>query len=273
MVNKQPLVSVIIPAYNCEDYIHDAVKSIMDQTYRNLEIIVVDDASTDKTGGIVKRLQSEDARIKIITNQVNLKLVGGLNKAIEASKGEYIARMDADDYKHPDAIEKQVNYLLDNPDTVVVGGAINVCDEHMNVLNHRSYPATDSEIRNRMFRYNPFAHPAVMINRALIGDERYELAWAEDYDMWFRLGKKGKLANIPSTVLNLRTHSSSVSQSKVAYQEDLTLYIRLKAIFEYGYTMSPADKGYFFAQLVGTKVIPSAIKFRLFSFLRGRKKQ
>lgn len=266
-----PLVSVIIPAYNCEDYVEVAVKSILEQTYNNLEVLVVDDGSSDGTLRVLQRMADGDKRVRVVKNETNLKIVGTLNKAINLSKGAYIARMDADDYKYPDAIEKQVAFLMTHPDVAVVGGAIEVCDPVMNVLNWRKYPETDEEIRARIFRYNPFAHPAVMMNKELMGEERYELNWAEDYDMWFRLGKRGKMANLPDTVLKLRTHPASVSQSKLNYQEKLTLYIRLKAVFEYGYQMSRGDKAYFVAQIGGMGLIPAKIKFKLFSFLRGSK--
>jgi glycosyltransferase involved in cell wall biosynthesis len=269
--NKNPLVSVIMPVYNGEEYLAEAVQSILDQTYTNFELLIVDDGSSDNTLAIAKELSKKDHRVRVLRNKINLKIVGTLNRAIDESKGKYIARMDADDYKYPEAIEKQVAYLESNPDVAVVGGAIEVCGPHMEVLNHRAYPESDAEVRAKIFRYNPFAHPAVMMNANLVGDERYALNWAEDYDMWFRLGKKGKFANLPETVLKLRTHPDSVSQSKLAYQEKLTLYIRLKAIFEYGYTMSAGDRAYFVAQVMGTKLIPAKVKFKLFGFLRGGK--
>jgi hypothetical protein len=179
--------------------------------------------------------------------------------------------MDGDDYKYPDAIETQVLYMEQNPDVVIVGGAIDVCDSEMNITNHRLYPVSDSDIRKKIFRYNPFAHPAVLVRSSMLGEERYELNWAEDYDLWFRLGHQGKMANLSSSVLKLRTHTSSVSQSKVSYQEYLTLYIRLKAVFEYGYQMSNGDKLYFAVQLISKWLMPVRLRFWLFSKIRGKK--
>ena len=264
-----PLVSVLIPVYNCSDYIDIAVKSILDQSYDNLEIIVIDDGSTDDTWVKLKKFQ--DSRLRVLRNKENLKIVGTLNKGIQLASGKYIARMDGDDFSYADRIEKQVNYLERNPDTVVVGGAIEVCDANMNLINHRKYPTTDEAVRSKIFRYNPFAHPAVLIRRSAIDSIGYELNWAEDYNMWFKLGRIGKLANLDSTVLKLRTHPGSVSQSKVAYQEKLTLYIRIRAVYEYGYGMSFTDKMYFFAQLVGIYLVPAKLKFRIFTMIRGSK--
>jgi len=269
--SNSPLVSVLIPAYNCSEYIEHAILSMLDQTYTNLEIIAIDDGSTDDTWTKLQKIK--DDRLKLLKNKENLKIVGTLNKGIRLAKGKYIARMDGDDFSYADRIEKQVQYLELNDDVVIVGGAIEVCDANMNVNNHRKYPLDDAAIRAKIFRYNPFAHPAVMIRKSAIDETGYELNWAEDYDMWFRLGRVGKLANLADTVLKLRTHPASVSQSKVTYQEKLTLYIRIKAIFEYGYVMTLADKIYFFAQLIGIYVVPAKLKFYIFSKIRGTNKK
>lgn len=269
--SKDPLVSVIIPAYNCEKYIDEAISSVINQTYRNLEIIVVDDGSTDGTWKKLQNHKKLDKRVHIFKNDKNLKIVGTLNFALSQSHGEYIARMDSDDWRMQNSIEKQVNFLNNHPDVVIVGGAIDVCDKGMNKINHRKYPLNDDEIRNRLFRYNPFAHPAIMVRGDILRDLRYQLNWAEDYDLYFRLGRIGKFANMKDTILKLRTHTSSISQSKVSYQEDLTLYIRLKAVFEYGYSMRFADKLYFVTQFVSKLIMPSGVRFKIFNFLRAKK--
>lgn len=266
-----PLVSVVIPAYNCEAYVANALESIINQTYTNLEVIIIDDGSSDETFKIAKSYEKQDPRVKAYKNKENLKIVGTLNSAIAKSRGKYVARMDADDFRMPDSIEKQVAFMEKHADVVVVGGAIDVCDGDMNLINHRDYPVTDTQIRARLFRYNPFAHPAIMMRAEALKDTPYTLNWAEDYDIYFRLGLKGKFANLPTTVLKLRTHPSSVSQSKVSYQEYLTLYIRLKAVFEYGYVMTKGDKVYFALQLLSKWLMPTKFRFWLFNTLRGKK--
>ena len=268
-MKQSPLVSVILPAYNSEEYITDAIESIRNQTYKNLEIIIIDDASTDETFNKTTEIAKNDKRIKVYRNEANLKIVDTLNKGIEQSRGVYIARMDSDDVRLPDSIKTQVDFLEKNPDVVVVGGAIDVCDKNLNFLNYRSYPRTDKDIRSKLFRYNPFAHPAIMMRKSALKHIKYELNWAEDYDLYFQLGRIGKFANLSETILRLRTHGMSVSQSKVSYQEYLTFYIRLKAVFEYGYKMTPQDKLYFFIQLITKFLMP--VKFRFWLFNKVRK--
>jgi len=120
-MSQNSLVSVLIPCYNCEEYVEEAVMSIIKQTYPNLEILVIDDGSTDNTGNILKILAKEDPRIIYIKNEENLKLIATLNKGLNLCKGKYIARMDADDISLPTRIEKQVNFLEAHPEIGIVG--------------------------------------------------------------------------------------------------------------------------------------------------------
>jgi glycosyltransferase involved in cell wall biosynthesis len=269
MAAKDPLVSVVIPVYNCERYLEVALDSIINQTYKNLEVIVIDDGSKDKSWKIMQAFAKKDKRVHAFRNKENLKIVGTLNFGVAQSKGKYIARMDGDDRRELDSIEKQVIFMESHPDVVVVGGAIDVCDSKLRPINRRPYPETDAEVRSKLFRYSPFAHPAIMLRASVLGPDPYQNNWAEDYELYFRLGQKGKFANLNSKVLNLRTHRASVSQSKLDYQEKLTLFLRLKAVFEYGYMMSRSDKLYFAAQLLSKYLMPSHFRFWLFNKLRS----
>lgn len=270
MAATQPLVSVIMPVYNCEQYLEEALTSVIKQTYKNLEIIAVDDCSTDNSWKLLQDFAKQDKRIKAFRNKENLKIVGTLNFAISKSKGEYLARMDGDDRRELKSIAQQVAFLQKHPDTVMVGGAVSFCDEHMNRLNDRAYPTTDVEIRQKLFRYSPFCHASLVIRADAVEPNPYKLNWAEDYDLYFRLAKKGKMANLDNVVYHVRTHKESVSRSKTRYQEKLTLYIRLKAVFEYGYTMSASDKFYMFAQALTMYLMPSGFRFWLFNKLRAK---
>jgi glycosyltransferase involved in cell wall biosynthesis len=258
-----------LPAYNCEKYIEVAINSVVNQTYRNLEIVVVDDCSTDKTWEIIQKMADNDSRIKPLRNKENSKIVKTLNNAIENSSGKYLARMDGDDERVLDSIEKQVNFLENNKDVAVVGGSSEICDENMTTINKREYLLTDSEIRKKLFRFSPFTHATIVMRASMVPTSPYRLDWAEDYDLYFRLANNGKLANLPDVLYRIRTHKKSVSRTKTRYQEKLTLYIRLKAVFEYGYKMSKSDKLYFFAQLVTMYMMPSNFRFWFFNKIRG----
>ena len=122
---NNPLVSVIIPCYNAEKYVEEAVRSIMTQRYKNIEILVTEDCSTDNTLKILKNLEKEDSRIKVIQNKKNLKIVKSLNNMINIAQGKYIARMDADDISLPERIEKQVRFMEENPDELAMLGFFN----------------------------------------------------------------------------------------------------------------------------------------------------
>lgn len=264
----KPLVSVIMPVYNCENYLRLALDSITNQTYKNLEIIVVDDCSSDNSWEIIKEYEARDDRIKAYKNKENSKIVATMNFAISKSTGKYLARMDGDDEKVSDSIESQVAFMEKNEDVVVVGGTVEICDEEMNTLNNRSYLTTDREIRSKIFRFSPFAHAAIMMRAQLVPNEPYKLNWAEDYDLYFRLGALGKFANLEKTIYRVRTHKQSVSRTKARHQENLTLYIRLKAVFEYGYKMKASDKWYFFMQLISMYMMPVELRFWLFNKIR-----
>lgn len=266
---SQPLVSVIMPAYNCQEYVEGALRSLMNQTYKNIEIIIVDDCSTDDSWKIIKRLAKEDTRIKPYRNSVNLKISKTLNFAITKAKGVYLARMDSDDERVLDSIEKQVAFLESNPEVVIVGGSSEVCDSDMRKLNVREYLLNDESIRKKLFRFSPFTHATIVMRAASVPSDPYKLDWAEDYDLYFRLGNVGKFANLDTVVYKIRTHKQSVSQSKARYQEKLTLYIRLKAVFEYGYSMSGSDKLYFVVQAATMYLMPPRFRFWLFNHIRS----
>lgn len=267
---KTPLVSVIMPAYNCENYVEQALESLLRQTYTNLEIIIVDDCSTDNTWGVIQSVAKKDSRIKAYQNKVNSHIVKTLNFAIEKTSGEYLARMDSDDERLPDSIALQVEYLEKHPDVVVVGGFSELCDEHMNVLNLREYPTEDAQIRKKIFRFSPFTHACIVMRKSAIPSPAYDVNFdcAEDYNLYFNLAKKGKLANIPTVVYKIRTHKKSISRTRARHQENLTLYIRLKAVFEYGYTMQKTDKIYFACQLLTMYLMSPSFRFWLFNKIR-----
>lgn len=214
---NSPLVSVIIPCYNAEKYVEEAVRSIMNQSYKNLEIIVTDDCSSDNTLMILETLAAEDSRIKVIKNKENLKIVKSLNNMIEIAQGKYIARMDADDISLPERIEKQVNFMEENPEYGVCGTNALHIDENGKIIGYRRLPNTDEEISFFKIFYSPLYHPSVLYVANLVKENLYSSDYpiAEDYELWFRLqdGEKIKFYNIQDFLLQYRINQFQSSKT------------------------------------------------------------
>jgi glycosyltransferase involved in cell wall biosynthesis len=269
---KAPHVSVLMPAYNAEAYIAEAIESILEQTFSDFEFIIVDDGSTDSTWQIIQSYAVKDSRIVPLRNQKNSQICVSLNNGLQIAKGQYVVRIDSDDTSPNSRIMKQVSFMEANPEIVVSGGAIQICDEAMLPKNIRSYNLSDTVMRSKLFRYSPFAHPSVIYRLDAvkkIGMYNPDLRDAEDYDLYFRLGCIGQFGNLSDVIHNLRLSTESISQTRGRRQEMLTLFIRLKALFEYSYKMTWGDKLYFVLQLGSMLVIPNKLKFWLFNKLRG----
>lgn len=226
-MRQKPLVSVLIPCYNCEEYVEEAVMSIVKQTYSNLEILVIDDGSTDNTGCILQGLAKKDNRIKYIKNTTNLKLIKNLNKGLDLCKGKYIARMDADDISLPERIEKQVNFLEKHSEIGIVGTYIQIFGVRKGVWR---MDTSDKYIRAHLFCNTSFAHPTVMIRTSVLRDNclyyKTEYPHAEDYKLWCDMAQYTKLANIPEVLLYYRINQTQVSNKFSKEQKETAQKIR-----------------------------------------------
>lgn len=271
---KNKLVSVVMPVFNAEKYLDVAINSILLQTFNNFEYIIIDDGSTDLSWEIIKKYAKKDKRIKVLRNKSNLRTTKTLNKGIKKAVGRYIVRMDADDWSYPYRIQKQYEFMEKHLEIGVSGGTIEICDEKLNVINKREYPITDKKIREKIFRYSPFAHPATIWKAEVlkkVGGYNENLPLSQDYELYFRIGKEAKFGNLNKILLKLRTHNDSSSIVKGKYQEQYTIYSRIKAFLELGYNMSFADKLYTFVQITSMVIIPPKMKFWLFNFLRRKR--
>jgi len=222
---SRPLVSVLIPCYNVEKYVEESVNSILNQTYTNLEVIAINDCSTDKTGELLDKLASKDARITVVTNEENLKLIRTLNKGIALCKGEYIARMDADDISLPTRIEKEVDFLERHSDHDIVSTqfyAFRSENPNKKDLNHS--PVHDDQLRAYMLFRSGICHPAVMIRKRIFTELglKFELEYlhVEDYALWSEAMYKTKLGNLVEPLLLYRVHQHQVSSLHEDLQTD-----------------------------------------------------
>ncbi|MFV0536756.1 MAG: glycosyltransferase family 2 protein [Dysgonomonas sp.] len=221
---NQPLVSVLIPCYNVEKYVVEAVGSISNQTYKNLEIIAINDCSTDSTGELLKQLAKNDSRVRVVDNEVNLKLIQTLNKGVAMCKGEYIARMDADDISLPTRIEKEVAFLEKNKDHDIVSTLFYAFrSENPNKKDLHHSPLLDKELRAYILFKSGICHPAVMIRKRVFTELglkfESEYLHVEDYALWSQAIYKTKIGNVNEPLLLYRVHQHQVS----TLHEDLQL--------------------------------------------------
>lgn len=211
-------VSVILPVYNSRDYIQDAVESILQQTLKELELIVIDDASTDGTQAIIR--QFDDSRIVFIQKEKNTGYTQSLNRGLGIAKGEYIARMDADDISLPGRLERQVAFLNANPDMIFCGTDFEIMGTPRKVLKGFF---THEQIITAMLLYTPVIHPTVMFRGDFIrkNNIRYDPSFepSEDFELWVRLAGQGKIAIIPEVLLKYRHHSEQVSSKADELQQ------------------------------------------------------
>jgi glycosyltransferase involved in cell wall biosynthesis len=208
-----PRVSVVMAVYNAEGYLRDAVESILNQSFPDFELIVVDDGSTDGTWVIMKGYN--DARIRLLHNRENLGLSKSLNKGLVASQGKYVARQDADDVSLPDRLAFQVSFLDGNLEVGLLGTAYHVMNRNGHVAATFRQPEEDMEIRWQMLFHNAFCHSSVIFRRDLIemGNLFYDecLSCSQDYELWERMLTRTKAANLDTPLVFWRKNDHSIS--------------------------------------------------------------
>ena len=230
MLKKIPIISVVMSVYNGEKYLREAIDSILNQTYKIFELIIINDCSTDNTAEILQSYN--DTRIKVVNNEQNLRLPASLNKGLRLTKGKYIARMDADDIALPDRFEKQVRYLENHPDVAVIGGGYKAFNEQNGELYvHKPY-CDEMLDRYYLFPTTLIGHPTAMLRKSMTVDEGFfydeKYTSAQDYDLWLRIAQKHKINNIPDIVLKYRVHENSISKKRTEEQQMNTINIFLK---------------------------------------------
>lgn len=269
-IQELPLVSIIITAYNAEKFVKEALLSIINQTYQNIEIIVINDGSTDHTGLLLKKIKKLDNRISIINLKKNLGPSLASNIGINIAKGVYIARMDADDISLPYRIEKQVNYLQNNPKVVIVGGNSYLINEKGEKIGNKKYPVKHKDIYDALFTMNPIQHPNCMINRKLLPKIYYHnhSILAHDLELIFEAAQYGELANLNEITLSYRQWKNSLSLRDPKNTFKATVDVRRKALKEYHYHPSPKGLITHYLQIIVITCIPNQFIYPLFKFIR-----
>lgn len=230
----KPLVSVIMPVYNAERYIREAIDSILAQTCTDWELILIDDASRDRSAEVAKAYAAQDRRIRYYANEVNLGVAKTRNRALSLARGEFVAPLDNDDVALPTRLEEQVRFLRTHQDHALVASDLEIIDEESRRVAMRTYPHRDEEIRASLSRMNPIANPASMFRRsaflALGGTYDETVCPVEDYEFVTRIALQFKLANLDRRLTRYRI---SATQAKSVYLKRtlrMTLLIQQRAL-------------------------------------------
>lgn len=208
-----PLVSVIMPAYNVEKYINKSISSVLQGSFKDIELIIIEDCSTDGTYARIKEFS--DTRIQIIKHERNEGLVYTLNEGLSLCKGKYIYRMDSDDIAYPDALRKQVEFMQSHEKIGLLGGDAVVIDENDNKTKAYLYSSDPKALALTMLAKNCIMHPSVLLRRDVL--IKHQLSYSpsqkrmEDYGLWVRLMKYTTLATLGEPTVFYRHHTSSVT--------------------------------------------------------------
>ena len=236
-----PRISVLIPAHNCAPFVESAVRSILDQSYRDIEVLIADDGSTDGTWRILERLARDDERIHLYRNERNIGLARTLNLLVNAARGEYVARLDADDVSLPQRLERQLRFMEIHELSFTGTWARTFGLRRDYVL---SFPVTDAEIRAHLLFQSAFGHYTVMARRELFLRHPYrpEAGRAEDYDLWVRISADARMGNLPEPLVLYRQHASQVSVEHARSQWEDARHVRRLALQLLGPPASEDDK-------------------------------
>ena len=245
--NKNPLISIVMSVFNAEAHVAEAIESILNQTYSDFEFLIIDDASTDNSFDILSSFRDE--RITLIQNKENLGLTKSLNKGIKLAKGQYIARMDADDISLPSRLAKQLQFMQEHPE-------IDICGTWYKTFGEKEYlqklPALHEQIKADLLFYTPIAHPSVLMKKNIFEAHKYpeNFQKAQDYALWIKLIKNYKFANLPEPLLKYRIHKNQISTKQNTRQKEFAL----NALSDY-------------YQIIGFNTSPKFLKISTYLFL------
>lgn len=271
-INTPPAISVLVSVYNADKYVSLSIESILNQTFTDFELIIIDDCSSDTSWDLCQKYSQQDNRIIAIRNNINLGGCETLNVGLKLARGKYIARQDNDDWSYPDRLDKQFSFMEAHPSVGIVGGSMEIMDETEKVTGKRTYNLTDYAIRNKIFRYSPFSHPLVMFRKSILDAVGYyncECAPADDYELYFRIGKLSEFANLNDTLLKYRVVSTSLTNTRTKKMELATIKVRKLYQNDNCYHATILDKVYNFLHLLSIYVIPSKLKIYIFNLFRN----
>jgi glycosyltransferase involved in cell wall biosynthesis len=233
MIEQNPLVSVVMPVYNGMPYLPDAVESILVQTFRDYELIIIDDCSTDGSYDYLKSLTDDRILIKRISK--NKGVTGALQEGMRYARGKYIARLDSDDVALPERLRIQIDFLQSHADVGLLGSSFYVIDENNAIVSSKRHALTDVEIRWRMFFKNPFFHSSILFRKEIVEKNQlgYVLKHGEDYDLWTKILDHARGFILSDPLIQYRVSEKSWTFTKGVEQADASSAIAIKQIKKY----------------------------------------
>ena len=210
-----PTVSIVTSVYNGGDHLRESIESILAQTFTDLELVIINDGSTDDTQEVIESF--DDARIRAY-HQENIGLTRSLNRALKLSIGKYIARIDSDEISMPNRLARQVDFLDSNPEIGLVGS---FCLNYHNGLDNAPKkvitPVSNEKIRKKLLKTNPIVHGSVMVRREVfdkVGFYNEDFKYVQDYELWGRIAEFCKLHNLPEFLLKRKITDNCLSNNK-----------------------------------------------------------
>ncbi|HXS14948.1 MAG TPA: glycosyltransferase [Candidatus Saccharimonadales bacterium] len=272
-MKKQPLISVIMPVFNAGVFLREAIESILHQTYPFLELIIIDDTSTDNTKKIIAEYQKKFPHIvKTIFLTKHKGDSGASNCGYCLSKGDFIARMDADDISHPKRLEKQLDYLIKHPHVGVLGTQGYIINKQNRIIGEKKFPLTHSEIYQDFAVLNAMMHPSCLFRKSIFSPQKMyedEFQMGDDYLTFFKLLRQTTFANLPDVLHYYRLHGENNSLKNPKKQFFLSLDIRKIAWRKHYYQFSLSSLPTILLQILFVSLLPTTAVVPLYLLWRG----
>ncbi len=239
---SSPSITVLMPVYNAEKYLREAIESILEQTFTDFEFLIINDGSTDKSEDII--LSYTDTRIRYVKNESNLKLVATLNKGFNLATGKYVVRTDADDLNYPDRIELQYSFMEQNPSIGLSGTGFEIFGENTSVSKVQYSPDHNTICLKHLYQIH-LSHGTsifrmdVVKQHNLYFDPSY--VHAEDYELWTRFSQVSRLANIQKVLYKVRHHEEEVSKLNQATQQQNSMRVKQNQFLKMGIKLSETE--------------------------------
>lgn len=271
--SRKPLVSVIMPVYNGEMYLANAIASILTQTETDFEFLIIDDHSSDTSFKILSHFAKKDRRIRLFQNKQNCGLAKSLNTLIPNTRGKYVARMDGDDISLPNRFATQISYLEKHPDIVACGAQVELIDENGHTIGTKKFPTTPKKCRNWIMNFMVIQPPLLMAR----GDSMRKCAYDEklfandDIPLHFQLLQFGQLSNVDEILFQYRLLKNSLTHTNPKQIYFKALKVRLHAIKNGYYKPALLNALIAVFETIIITLLPNSVIFYLFSLTRHRK--